>query len=82
MDESSQHKVLDAIRSLHPSDAREVWQFVEMRILFHRQHLSPPTAAQWERLTEWQRIKVLWRASPLVAITRILRNIQSLIAEE
>lgn len=77
MNENLQQELIAAIRSLHPDDARDAWRFVEMRKLYRRRLLKPLTAAEWHCLTEWQRIRILWIASPRVAITRFCENLRS-----
>ena len=68
MNETKANELIAAIRSLHPDDAREAWQFVEMRKLYHLRMLNPPTAAEWARLTEWQKVRLLWIVSRRRAI--------------
>jgi hypothetical protein len=72
-------ELVSMLKELQPSDIADLRKYVEIMRLSRRADMKPPTAEQWERLTEWQKIRLLWMISYRRAIRRILRNFKLIV---
>lgn len=68
MNDKLRQELIDVLQSVHPRDQLDVLQFAYVLKLSRRADLRPPTAQQWSRLSQWQKLYCLWIASPRVAI--------------
>ena len=77
MNEKEQAGLRSLLEAMHPADLADLRRYAEVIILSRRVNLQPPTAQEWERLTEFQKIRILWMVSAYGAITRAWRFVRS-----
>jgi hypothetical protein len=78
MDKGQQAELIALLQSLPPADVADVLRFILIRKAAHFADLKPPTAAEWERLTAWQRRVIAWQFRFYLGRARAVRFIRSL----
>lgn len=78
MDDGQRAELIALLQSLTPADLADVLRYALIRKAAHITDLKPPTAAQWERLTPWQKRVIVWQFRYYLSRSRVAGFIRTL----